>query len=557
MTHIMKRYLFFLMALASSVAMLAQTRNLVIEETNGKFTYIPTDDVAGILFEEAPPYQEAPYLLASTYGIKDGFGNYMLYLATAQPNSDGSIKDRRDVQVQLVLVGPQSDDKYNARIPAGYYAVGNSSKEFSFDVAQTAVLVWVEDPTTTGNMDMISNGGVDVRVKDDGSYDIRLELMALSGNEYNLRYEGDVAFSLDASAYDEFPADASTTFTQAQGRFYGNWYNHFTHDILMQFYNGVIQNGMQKSGYFFNLPLQMPLVDDPMNKTQKVADGVYTVDAREKSPYYAYKPFSYVSGREIDLFGTKAYSGSYITCLTEEGRRYIGLIVDGTITVSGGGTQFVFDLELENGKKLTATYSGNPLITNYCDNETQELKRPYSLLEADHVISKWSDDTLAYTYNEGNSIHPDLDTWVTVIGHYQNAKGDYVQMYILTEPGKGIEPGTYPIGASLAPGSVVFGCTDYGGNMLFSWYGDLDSTDADGYQSVLAPLYEGTVTISKDAEGKFTFVFDMKDDKGYKMTGQYTGLLFDITDDVNGVSELQSRSKKFSNRGFYRMPRRR
>ena len=61
---------------------------------------------------------------------------------------------------------------------------------------------------------------------------------------------------------------------------------------------------------------------------------------------------------------------------------------------------------------------------------------------------------------------------------------------------------------TLFPGWYTFA-----GQMFHSWYGDLDSTDSEGYQTVFAPFNGGTVTVSTAdaAKGIRKIVFDVTD----------------------------------------------
>ena len=87
--------------------------------------------------------------------------------------------------------------------------------------------------------------------------------------------------------------------------------------------------------------------------------------------------------------------------------------------------------------------------------------------------------------------------------------------------------------------------------MLYSWYGDLDTTDEEGAQSVLAPIYTGTLTITTvGTERKFTFNFT--DDKGNKLTGEWQGVYYDITNDLNTPATYQHKMNKRAARNNFR-----
>ena len=62
--------------------------------------------------------------------------------------------------------------------------------------------------------------------------------------------------------------------------------------------------------------------------------------------------------------------------------------------------------------------------------------------------------------------------------------------------------------------------------------------DAEGYSSETAPIAEGTVTVEDAGNGNYRFVFDLVDDGGYKVTGEWTGVVAaqDISDAMNASS---------------------
>lgn len=69
--------------------------------------------------------------------------------------------------------------------------------------------------------------------------------------------------------------------------------------------------------------------------------------------------------------------------------------------------------------------------------------------------------------------------------------------------------------------------------MIFSWYGDNDSADDEGYQSIMAPLTGGTLTISDGPTPRTkTLTFNLTDDANLKggafnkITGTWTGTYF-------------------------------
>ena len=78
------------MALAAAFSAAAQTtENLVIEETNGNKTTLATSRIAGVLFEDAPSYTKAEYMLSASYATMGSNGVYTIELGTDEPDEYG------------------------------------------------------------------------------------------------------------------------------------------------------------------------------------------------------------------------------------------------------------------------------------------------------------------------------------------------------------------------------------------------------------------------------------------------------------------------------------
>ena len=118
-------------------------------------------------------------------------------------------------------------------------------------------------------------------------------------------------------------------------------------------------------------------------------------------------------------------------------------------------------------------------------------------------------------------------------------KGDYVSLEMFVD-GETVPDGTFKIGRELASGNIIPGAVDFAGSMIFSWYGDLGLVDEEGYNTTLGPLESGTVTISTLDNGERKVVFDMVDDNGNVVAGEYVGVIID----GNSVADMGSRMMK-------------
>ena len=123
---------------------------------------------------------------------------------------------------------------------------------------------------------------------------------------------------------------------------------------------------------------------------------------------------------------------------------------------------------------------------------------------------------------------------------YPDGFGDMFTTEFLVETGGSRElmpTGTYNVSLDVADHTMFTGVTDYAGNILFTWYGDV-TPDFEGYSSETAPISSGTVTVEDAGDGNYRFVFDLVDDGGNKITGEWTGLIYadDLSDDIEAAS---------------------
>lgn len=526
----------------------AQTvRNLVVTDLKGKTTQFPADQIAAVTFEETVEYLPLNRFLTAAYEESGAeSGQYVIELGTGDPDSSGDPAEIGDMQVALLMRGPRSESLLEPKLPEGYYRAGNNTENFTFDITRSALWVRADEGSDGVSALMILDGTADVRAEANGLYDIRLEFVTLAG-PLELRYQGELPFPPGVSEFDVFTEPVEVTFTNAQGRFYGNWYYPFAADLTTQFYVGTVTDGTLTDGYILELPIFEPKPEDCMAPDQRIADGTYTVETREQISN-TYLPYRFTPGAYKDFLGHQYISGSHLTYLSPTGHRRLGFITGGTMTVSGNGTSFVFDLVTAEGVGVKGTYSGTPSIGNYCDNDVKEPKRPYSTLDG-NVSLNWDPATVAISYNEGHSILDDANTIMLMFTDPAQEKGDYISLDLFTE-GETVPDGTFTIDSMLAAGHAIPGAIDFAGQMMFSWYGDLGLVDDEGYNTKLGPIASGTVTISTLGDGSRKFIFNLKDDRGNEITGEYAGVLID----GNQEASMQKKLAKGTERKIRRTP---
>ncbi len=513
---------------AVAIAGAQTTHNLIVEDTEGKKTSFPKADVAGIVFQEMPAYTEANTLIQAQYSTVGGLGAYDVTFATETPDNDGYPSKIGGMQVALRLMGPASADLSRVSLPTGVYSVGAAGTPFTINVEKSGCYTRNAEGPDGVSVSPVIGGTVDVR-HDGSAYDIRMELVTLSGETVDASFDGKIAFGIADSEYSPLTEDQDIRFEGMQGRFYGNWYYPFSDDAKLQGYAGKFDaNNSLTEGYWLELEFFMPKVDDPMNPSVKIFDGTYTIEKRNMPLNNTYLPFTFSAGALTDFMGSMYNTGSYVIRKNEDGTGHIGYLDGGTITISENGKKIVFDCVTENGTKITGSFSGSTLMQNFCDNAEKMPPRPWSTVESDIALDFTPENVGAFFFKDKEIVEGLTTYSLQLMDFSENPKGDYVMLTFLSD-GPALADGTYAVGNEMKDKTLFPGWYTFAGQMVHSWYGDLDSTDSEGYQTVFAPFNGGTVTVSTAdaAKGIRKIVFDVTDDNGHKIKGEYTGFVID------------------------------
>ena len=139
---------------------------------------------------------------------------------------------------------------------------------------------------------------------------------------------------------------------------------------------------------------------------------------------------------------------------------------------------------------------------------------------------------------------PGFDNWMLMIyatnAQYPDGYGDMFTTEFIVETGgsrDAMPTGTYNVSLDVVDHTMFTGVVSYAGAILFTWYGDV-TPDVEGYSSETAPISAGRVIVEDAGNGNYHFVFDLTDDAGNKITGEWTGAVYadDISDEVSGAS---------------------
>lgn len=537
----MKKYISSALALGlASILAMAQNYKVVVTTTDDQKHEFETTSVDKIRFEEQPVYTDIQTVVGAEYRTYNGMGCYGITLSNGTPDMTGAIIDIGDYQISFELNGPVPEEYDEILIPTGYYQAGNGSKEYTWDITKSGFRIRLAEGDEGIATNAVTGGTVDVR-RNGLNYDIRAEVNLISGENINIRYQGEIDFSFSETESLPIDYDMDINFEGAQGRFYANWSFPFADDITFQMYTGDFDRDEQLNGYWLNLSLYMPKVENPMLPNQRLQDGVYTVEKREDVENYTYVPYTFQRGADLDFWGVIYPSGSYITFKDSNKRMRMAYLTDGTLTISGNGSKIILDLVTREGYKLKGEYSGKINIKNFCDNDVKEPEIPCTL-KGDYLLD-FPPTAMCLSYYLSDYIIEGINNYIVIMGDLPGMKkGDYLSLELMCDADR-LADGTYTINNSLENFSGIKGCVDPGGNLIYSWFGDLDTTDPEtGIQEILAPISGGTVTITTFTDGKRHMEFNFIDLKGKKITGEYEGDIID-TRDLNIPQDIVKKLK--------------
>ena len=433
-----------------------------------------------------------------------------------------------DMQVFIDFYNEADSDPINPVLPSGTYEPNSDYSAFSYSPSDSYVDIVVEGGELVSSPIM---GTVTVE-RTGPTYTITVvgTLMLLDDMEFSARYTGTLQFVQGGtSAYEFFEEDFEVAADDAQMRYWGGWFYPFADDVGVEMFSGEFDdNGSMTSGYYVHISrVMMPKYADYNAEYVPLADGVYEVAMLPEANYC--QPYTIEYGRIEDLFGDKHFVGTYITYVDGDTKR-VAVITSGTMTVENSGDSYTItaDFVAENGVKVKVNYSGKLIVGNLNDNDATEPERPYTTLTENHTYN-FPVETEYTAFCLGEYMKKGFDLWfITIMAfndQYPDGYGDMFTTEFVVEAGAPrdkMPTGTFNVAMEVKDHTMFPGIVDYAGNIFFTWYGDL-TPDAEGYSSQIAPIVSGTVTVEETEEGNYSFTFDLVDDGGNEITGQWTG----------------------------------
>ena len=490
--------------------------------------------------EEQEPFEgyELNKLVSAVYRNDNSAlaGNYEFTFGnTTELGWDG------DIQVFIDFYNVEDEDPLNPVLPNGLYEPNNDFSAFSYD-------------PTSSYVDIVADGEVitspilgTVTVERTGpTYTITVEgeLMLLDNLTFSARYVGSIQFVQGGtSAYEFFEEDVTIDMDEAQMRYWGSWFFPFCDEVGVEMFDGTFdENGTLQKGYYLHLSrIFMPKYEDYNEPNVPLAAGHYDVVYEALQDLYC-QPYFFDAGRIQEYFGDNYFTGTYLQYVENGQVKKIGLVTEGSFDVEYNGNthSIVMNFVADNGVKITLTFSGKINSVNFNDNDETMPERPWTTLDGDHVYN-FPAETQGYAFCLGEYMKPGFDNWMLMLyatnSQYPDGYGDMFTTEFIVETGgsrTSMPTGTYNVSLDVADHTMFTGVVSYAGAILFTWYGDV-TPDFEGYSTETAPIAAGTVTVEDTGSGNYHFVFDLTDDAGNKITGEWTGKVTadDISDQIN------------------------
>lgn len=475
-------------------------------------------------------YINARYLVQAEYSTSNaaGNGNYYLVISTEEPDANGVISTPGNLMLILDLFAALDADPVNAVLPEGTYKVSDSHDVGTWATGTTYVDI-VDETGKLSSMPMIFG---EVIVSHEGAeYLIRADLTPVGVEDaISVMYRGPITFvQTTSSTYEPFDQAQNIDFELSTGRFWANWFSPLCCDGSIQLFTGKFDNtGVQTEGYYINIPIYTPLVADLTPNPMPIPEGVYNI-TNVSMPNIYQIPYTITMGGYVDLWGQLYPGGCYVSYLsdTPSKKNRLGFITEGTVTVKGTGAaaEMILDLKTDNGVAITGGYKGNLNVRNLVDNSNMPA-RPWSDIDSNIELS-FASNIYVYGYFMENFLNETHNTWVVYMVPNAPRTGSAMYLEFLSPVSAGRDmTGTYNVSLDMNNDYILFpGMTDLGGSSVdWSWYIDASKITGDGNITVAAPVNGGTMTITKEGDG-YKFVFDLVDDAGHTIKGEWTGVV--------------------------------
>lgn len=277
-------------------------------------------------------------------------------------------------------------------------------------------------------------------------------------------------------------------------------------EFVAQFFGGEYYDEGPRHNYYFVLSdvevdgneavegatyYYFDVYSDELNENLTLPNGVYTFDITN----------SCADGTFTEEYGFAFYAGGSqdtVWYMYDEGS---------TLTVTDG--KIVAELLMQDGSKHTVTYEGDLSCGAAGGSELTE--------DMEINVSGWTIYAEYYDQFYSN----DTDNWyVSIYEDFESGNGRYFVLDLLADFATSVDyRGTFTASDSCGINTFMPGYID-DGYLAGSWYAELEDGSVSG---IMAPLTDGTITVTYNGDGTQTFAFDCRNDLGYKITGTVQG----------------------------------
>ncbi len=520
---------------AAAFAMVALVGVTACNEKEPDVPQEPVDGTIEMNVEIQSTYSTQPFAEIGEYCVI--LSNTLNITDQGMPNEVGGLV------VQLTLLNMPDEDPMNAVLPSGTYSTTDLEEMFALSYQGSAAFLRYEEGDSGVSFSAID--GTAHVVNENGQYtitiDAELPMMRDEADQpiqLKAIYRGGLSFiDVSPEVVPGFTSDQNVTFEEAHGRYYGNWYIPHADDLNINFLMGQYEMNADGAirlidGYELTLnSIFMPKYENYNDEFIPLAEGTYVVDTdnrwtngSETALPYLIKPGGFI---ESEYAGGIMMTGSALTQIdAKTGEKFTGLLDSGTMTVTRNGESYeiVFDFLADNGVRLQGSFSGDLNMVNKNDNDKHEVMQdqPWTTLDADHQIN-FLENSACLAYNLGNYLDPAFNQWVVTIVPAGEDPGELLMVQLVVDKAATEIPvGTYTVSWDMAANTMFPGWYTFGRQTLYSWFGD-STPDAEGYSSEIVAIAGGTIVLSKDASGNYTFDINLTDQADHKITGTWTG----------------------------------
>ena len=375
----------------------------------------------------------------------------------------------------------------NGHLTAGVYSMAEGA------ISEWSNFVW---DIETGEGAYITDAEITITHFEDGTTNLKGYFESEYGDHLNIDWTGVVDGFTFGGETPEPAEDIVFNATFFGGEYYAPEGDVTTHNYYFVLSDVVVDGDYAVVGatYFY-----FDLYNTEFNETITIPNGVYTFDPTDSCD---------------NLTAGAYYTYGFYAQDSETAIWYIP--ASGTVTVSDN--KIVAEFILEDGRKATITYEGNISLGNTGGNEGGNEGDGMSTLEGDLELNGTGWTHLAQYY--GDYYTADTDNWFVEIYEEDpnTGNGGYLLLDLLVDPANDDWRGTYTVltDTSDAKGKFVAGGVDEDGYMMGCWYAEL----ADGgIGGAMAPIADGTITVTAGDNGAMTITYDCVDDNGNKITG--------------------------------------